>query len=114
MEKKRFTPPRALLSEEQYAQLSLPSRRLYASLWNQLSWLSKDSVTRKDDELALRTRILPSDVELARRELQTAGLLDIRVANSMNPDGCFWEYRIPRNDHGVVADHRPATVGRCG
>ena len=98
MEKKRFTPPRVLLSEQQYGQLSFASRRLYASIWNQLSWLSKDSVTRKDYELALRSRVLIGDVELARRELQIAGLLDIRVVNSMNPDGCFWEYRIPR-DH---------------
>lgn len=94
----KFVPPRELLPDQQYNQLSLAARRLYAAIWNQLSWLGKAAVTRKDDDLASRARVSIRDLELARRELRMAGLLDIKCVNSIHPDGWLWEYRFPKDD----------------
>jgi len=80
----KFRPYRELLTQEQIAALDEPARRLYSSIFNAMEYLGKESVSMVNAAAIARSKMHPSELEEAQRQLVSAGLMDVQVMSSVS------------------------------
>ncbi len=95
-----FKPARELLPLNYYRALTDEAKRVYAGVWNKMSYKRRDTVTLLNRDMATRARIEESHLHDCQQELVRFGLLVIDF--DVRPHVAFGElsttYRFPVGD----------------
>jgi hypothetical protein len=80
-----------LLPDHYKDSLTYEAKRLYAEVWNRINAAHRTVAVYSDNEMLMRLRQCPSELEAARVELSKEELLDAQLVGKPQK---IWQYRL--------------------